>query len=136
MTDAVVIRDSVRKEARLGSLGVTSGPPTFEKLAPLKLVGAAVDQTMETVRAMVVTLGQVITGERSMKEMGGPLKIAQYSGQQASLGWIAFFWFMTVISINLGFINLLRSEDHTSELQSLIRISYAFFRLKKNNQNK
>src|SRR3546814_20971129 len=84
----MVIRDSFGNEARLGSLGVTSGPPTFEKLSPLKLVGAAVDQTMETVRAMVVTLGQVITGERSMKEMGGPLKIAHYSGQQASLGWI------------------------------------------------
>src|SRR3712207_9483697 len=36
-----------------------------------------------------------------------PLKIAQYSGQQASLGWIDFIYFMSVISINLGFINLL-----------------------------
>ena len=107
VTDATVVRDNFGNEARMGALGVTSGPPTFEKLPPLQLVGAAVGQTVETVRAMVVTLGQVITGERSMKEMGGPLKIAQYSGQQASLGWIAFFWFMTVISINLGFINLL-----------------------------
>jgi regulator of sigma E protease len=107
VTEARVVSDSFGNEARFGSLGVTSGPPTFEKLPPLGLVGAAVDQTVETVLAMVVTLGQVITGERSMKEMGGPLKIAQYSGQQASLGWIAFFWFMTVISINLGFINLL-----------------------------
>ncbi len=107
VTDATVVRDNFGNEARMGSIGVTSGPPTFEKLPPLQLVGAAVSQTVETVRAMVVTLGQVVTGERSMKEMGGPLKIAQYSGQQASLGWIAFFWFMTVISINLGFINLL-----------------------------
>jgi regulator of sigma E protease len=49
----------------------------------------------------------VVTGTRSVKEMGGPLKIAQYSGQQASLGWLDFIWFMTLISINLGFINLL-----------------------------
>ena len=56
---------------------------------------------------MVVTLGQVITGTRSVREMGGPLKIAQYSGQQASLGWLDFVLFMSLISINLGFINLL-----------------------------
>ncbi|PWG01207.1 RIP metalloprotease RseP [Sphingosinicella humi] len=107
VTDATVVQDNFGNEARMGSLGVTSGPPAFETLPPLQLFGAAVSQTVETVRAMIVTLGQVITGQRSMKEMGGPLKIAQYSGQQASLGWIAFVWFMTVISINLGFINLL-----------------------------
>jgi regulator of sigma E protease len=64
-------------------------------------------QTGHMVKMMAVTLGQVVTGTRSMKEMGGPLKIAQFSGQQASLGWLPFFWLMTIISINLGFINLL-----------------------------
>jgi regulator of sigma E protease len=54
-----------------------------------------------------VALGQVITGKRSVQELGGPLKIAEVSGQQATLGWLPFFWLMTVISINLGFINLL-----------------------------
>jgi regulator of sigma E protease len=42
-----------------------------------------------------------------VQELGGPLKIAEVSGQQASLGWLPFFWLMTVVSINLGFINLL-----------------------------
>src|SRR3546814_18171538 len=70
MTDAMVIRDSFGNEARLGSLGVTSGPPTFEKLSTLKLVGAAVDQNMETVREMGVTRGQGITGGSTKKEMG------------------------------------------------------------------
>ena len=56
---------------------------------------------------MVTALGQVITGRRSVKELGGPLKIAEVSGQQASLGWLNFFWLMTIVSINLGFINLL-----------------------------
>jgi regulator of sigma E protease len=42
-----------------------------------------------------------------VKELGGPLKIAQYSGQQATQGWLDFVLFMTIISINLGFINLL-----------------------------
>ena len=72
-----------------------------------EVVGAAFVQTGNTVKMMVVTLGQVITGTRSVKEMGGPLKIAQYSGQQASLGWLDLILFMSLISINLGFINLL-----------------------------
>jgi regulator of sigma E protease len=72
-----------------------------------QLLGTAVKQTGDTVQMMVVTLGQVVTGQRSVKEMGGPLKVAQFSGQQASLGWLPFLWFMTIISINLGFINLL-----------------------------
>jgi regulator of sigma E protease len=106
-TGAKVARDSFGNEARIGQLGVVSGPPSFARLAPGELVGAAVDQTVQTVRTMVVGLGQIISGQRSVKEMGGPLKMAQLSGQQASLGWTEFFWFMTVVSINLGFINLL-----------------------------
>jgi regulator of sigma E protease len=100
-------RDRFGNEGRVGQLGVAGTSIALKKLEPHELVGTAVGQTVDTVQMMVVTLGQVITGERSVKEMGGPLKVAQYSGQQASLGWLPFFWFMTIISINLGFINLL-----------------------------
>ncbi len=52
-------------------------------------------------------IGQMIRGTRSVSELGGPLKIAKVSGEQASLGPIAYLWLVAVISINLGFINLL-----------------------------
>ena len=68
---------------------------------------AATKQVGEVVRLMVTTLGQVISGRRSVKELGGPLKIAQVSGEQLSLGVYAFIGFIALISINLGFINLL-----------------------------
>jgi regulator of sigma E protease len=101
-------RDRFGNEARVGLLGVgRSGRPEIARLQPHEAVGAAFRETGETVQMMVVTLGQVIRGERSLKEMGGPLKIAQFSGQQASLGWLDFVLFMSLISINLGFINLL-----------------------------
>jgi regulator of sigma E protease len=100
-------RDEFGNEARIGRLGIAPGGRETVRLAPHEVVGAAVGQTGETVRMMVVTLGQVVTGTRSVQEMGGPLKIAQYSGQQASLGWLDFLLFMSLISINLGFINLL-----------------------------
>lgn len=56
---------------------------------------------------MVAGIGQIITGERSMKEMGGPIKIAKFSGERLALGWPEFVSFAALISINLAFINLL-----------------------------
>ena len=104
--------DEFGNQARVGRLGVhgaqaLGGGAGREQLPPHRLLGAAVDTTFDTVNSMVVALGQVITGKRSVKELGGPLKIAEVSGQQATLGWLPFFWLMVVVSINLGFINLL-----------------------------
>ena len=52
-------------------------------------------------------VGQIITGNRSAKELGGPLKMAQIAGQRASLGLFQFIELVAMFSINLGFINLL-----------------------------
>lgn len=102
-----VQRDRFGNEFRIGLLGVNSGPPVWVDVPFWELPGAAIGQTASVVRMMVDTLGQIVTGRRSVKELGGPLKIAQISGQQATLGWFDFIIFMTMISINLGFINLL-----------------------------
>ena len=101
------VEDRFGNRARVGRLGVGPGGVEVANLPPHEVVGAAFRQTGDTVKMMVVTLGQVIRGQRSLEEMGGPLKIAQFSGQQASLGWLDFVLFMSLISINLGFINLL-----------------------------
>lgn len=105
-TGSQIQTDRFGNEARIGVLGV-SGAMELTELPLHRLPGAAVETTVETVEMMLVALGQVITGQRSVKELGGPLRIAEYSGQQASLGLLPFFWFVAVISINLGFINLL-----------------------------
>jgi len=52
-------------------------------------------------------IGQIITGRRSVKELGGPLSIAKVSGEQLSLGVASFVFLIALVSINLGFINLL-----------------------------
>lgn len=101
------VEDRFGNRARIGRLGIGPGGVEVARLPPHQVVGAALTQTADTVKMMVVTLGQVIRGQRSLQEMGGPLKIAQFSGQQASLGWLDFVLFMSLISINLGFINLL-----------------------------
>ena len=76
-------------------------------LGPGEAVNLAWRQTVGIIRMMVTGLGQIITGERSVKELGGPIKIAKFSGEQLSLGWEEFVAFAAMISINLAFINLL-----------------------------
>ena len=56
---------------------------------------------------MVTGLKQIVLGQRSVKELGSPIMIAKYSGEQLSLGWVAFISFVALISLNLAFINLL-----------------------------
>lgn len=100
-------RDRFGNEARIGRLGIYAQGTELRELRPLEIPGAAVARTADMVEMITVTLGQIVTGRRSVEELGGPLKIAQISGQQASLGLLAFLFFMAAISINLGFVNLL-----------------------------
>lgn len=102
-----VIRDRFGNTMTRGLLGIRSAQAVFVKLSPLEIPAAAVAKTGETIRLIVDTTWQIITGRRSTAELGGPLKIAQLSGQQATLGWQDFVYFMAAISVNLGFINLL-----------------------------
>ena len=104
---AKVDRDRFGNEFRRGLLGVGNPNPVIEDVGVGQALGGAVRMTWNVVTTTVEGLGQIITGRRSVQELGGPLKIAKFSGEQASLGWIAFVWFLAVISINLGFINLL-----------------------------
>jgi regulator of sigma E protease len=105
--DAVTERDRFGNEFRKGQLGIVASGRVIVPLAPAEVVGAALRHTRDIVSMMVETITQVITGRRSVEELGGPLKIAQFSGQQATLGVAALVEFMAMISINLGFINLL-----------------------------
>ena len=107
VTGSQLLRDRFGNEMRVGRMGVVAAAGEMRKLGPVETVGAAFRYTGGAVRMMVETTAQIIRGQRSVQEMGGPLKIAQVSGQQASMGWFEFVWFMTMISINLGFINLL-----------------------------
>jgi regulator of sigma E protease len=58
-------------------------------------------------RGQLDGLGQIISGRRSVKELGGPIGIAKVSGQTLSIGWTEFVFLIAFVSINLGFINLL-----------------------------
>jgi len=55
----------------------------------------------------VTAIGQMFGGERSAKELGGPVRIAQMSGSAADAGITTLIIFAAFLSINLGLINLL-----------------------------
>lgn len=103
----VIERDRFGNESRIGRLGIGSDGGHFEAVGPVQAVGEGFRQTGEIVSLMVNGIWQIITGRRSVQELGGPVKIAKFSGEHLSLGWGPFIWFVAAISINLGFINLL-----------------------------
>src|SRR5207237_9705039 len=101
------VDDGLGNKVRVGRLGIFSGPVRYEKMGPLEAVPGAVVHAATVVRAQAVGLWQIVTGRRPIQEMGGPIKMAQMSGQVAAVGWPYFIEFLALISINLGFINLL-----------------------------
>jgi len=100
-------KDRFGNRAVIGRLGLEGSAPVIRRVSFAEAVGGAFRQTRQVISTTLQGVGQILTGRRSVKDLGGPLKIAKYSGEQASLGWIAFVSFVAVISINLGFINLL-----------------------------
>ena len=88
-------------------IGIRPGAAVVTPVGLLEAPGIAVRQSWSIVRQMADVIAQLVTGRRSIEDLGGPLKIAQASGQQVSLGLASFVFFIALISINLGFINLL-----------------------------
>ena len=102
-----VEKDEFGNEARVGRLGIAAGKAAFVPVGPVEAVRLGVEQSLGIMRMMATGIAQIFTGERSVRELGGPLKIAKYSGEQLSLGWERYVSFVALISINLAFINLL-----------------------------
>ena len=102
-----VLKDEFGNESKIGLLGVMAAKPALVAVGPVDAITLAGQQTWGIVRILVVGISQIVTGQRSIDELGGPLKTAKYSGEQLSLGWLEFVSFAAFISINLAFINLL-----------------------------
>jgi regulator of sigma E protease len=100
-------RDRFGQSYRIGMLGILQTNLVVEPVPPLQLLPTATGYTFTVLGSMLDGLGQIITGRRGTEDVGGPIKIAQIAGQQATLGAIPFFGLLALFSINLGFINLL-----------------------------
>lgn len=107
MTPEVSIqKDRLGGEHRMGKIGLVSKGRDHKKWSPPMAVRQAVVETWNISADTLRALGQIIVGTRGAEEIGGPLRIAEMSGEVSRDGAWALVWFMAVISINLGLINL------------------------------
>ncbi|HOB61335.1 MAG TPA: sigma E protease regulator RseP [Candidatus Competibacteraceae bacterium] len=100
----------------LGFIGV-SPTPISEDLAqqlrvvvrygPLDAVGAAIGKTWDMSLLTLRMLGKMLVGQASLDNLSGPLTIAQFAGQAASAGLMAFLSMLALVSLSLGVLNLL-----------------------------
>jgi regulator of sigma E protease len=73
----------------------------------LTAMSMSVTQTVDTAREIGTTLAGLFTRETPVNNLVGPVGIAQLSGRTAQLGWIPLLAFMSMISLNLGLLNLM-----------------------------
>ncbi|MBX9796982.1 RIP metalloprotease [Sphingomonas sp.] len=102
-------KDRFGNIARMGRLGIAADAAAirYVPVAPWEAPGVAIAKMGQILTMMRDVIGQIILGERSVKELGGPLQIAKVSGEQFTLGLPHFVFFVALVSINLGVINLL-----------------------------
>ena len=95
------------EEVRVGMLGISASESTHEDLNLGQSFLAANKETYKISIAVFKAIGELITGQRSIDELSGPIKMAKYSGKTVEMGAIAVLWFAAMISLNLGVMNLL-----------------------------
>jgi len=91
---------------QIGQLGIRGGGAKYIQRDPISAVGRAVGETWNLSATTLQAMWQMIIGTRGSDELGGPLRIAQLSGEVAQGGLVPLLWFMAVLSVNLGLINL------------------------------
>jgi regulator of sigma E protease len=103
----VAMEDRFGNTFEIGRLGVQATDPI---IAPVSLVQAPIvglSHAGDLIRVTVDGIGQIVSGRRSVKDLNGPVGTARIAGEQMTLGLDAFVALIAVVSINLGFINLL-----------------------------
>ncbi len=108
---SVVIGTRQHQERKVGFIGV--GSDSRELLALRKgddifdSFSMALTETKDMIYLSVRLFGKLLVGDLSLKSLNGPFKIAEGAGGSARIGLVYFLSFLAMISINLGFINLL-----------------------------
>ena len=100
------ITDRMGNSHTIGLLGIGRAGMEYRRHDPLTALWQAGRETVNLTVGTLGAVGQMIAGSRGTEELGGPLRIAQMSGEVAQSGVIALVWFMAILSVNLGLINL------------------------------
>ncbi len=98
--------DNLGHKYRIGRLGLRSGGVDYVRYDPLTALWRSGEEAVFLTGATLKAMGQMIIGVRTTEELGGPLRIAEMSGEVAQGGVVSTVWFLAVLSLNLGLINL------------------------------
>lgn len=111
----IAIPDSIERNGKvIGYLGLASKSDPYPKeyqfelsYGPIEAFSQSLDKTWQLITLSFKMIGKLITGDVSVKNLSGPISIAQGAGDHAGYGLVYFLGFLALISINLGIINLL-----------------------------
>lgn len=92
---------------RAGRLGVTSGKMAIEPMTPGQAVEGGFTQTWEIITGTLTALAGIFANPHGAEELGGPIMIAQLSGEVAQAGFRALMTFIAALSVSLGLMNLM-----------------------------
>jgi len=105
---AVIERhDNFGHNYRIGRLGLRAKGVEYVRHGPLSSLWLATEQTGSLTFATLKAIGQMIEGTRSTDELQGPIGIGKMAGDMAEGGVVPVIWFLAVLSLNLGLINIL-----------------------------
>jgi len=104
------LKDNFGNVHRLGVLGISRsmapGDIKTQKLSPPQALLAGMQETWFVVDRTLSYIGGVVVGREAADELGGPIRIAQVSGQVASAGFVALIHLTAVLSVSIGLLNL------------------------------
>ena len=106
MPNVKIVKDMFDNEVEKKLVGIGSTNIEYEKLGILEAVRLATYETYFISKMTLKGIGEMIIGTRSSEDVGGAIRIAKYSGMVVKYGVKSFFWFIAILSINLGIINL------------------------------
>jgi regulator of sigma E protease len=100
------IKDNFGNVHRIGVLGITGARGEPVKVDPVTALKLGVEETWFVVERTLSYIGGVVVGKESADQLGGPIRIAQVSGQVATAGFVALIHLAAVLSISIGLLNL------------------------------
>ena len=104
------MKDNFGNVMRIGVLGISRSPNASEvvtqRFGPIESVRLAFAETWFVIERTMTYIGRIVVGRESADQLGGPIRIAQVSGQVASIGFVALLHLTAVLSISIGLLNL------------------------------
>jgi regulator of sigma E protease len=104
------VKDTFGNVHRIGILGISrsmaAADMKLQPVPPPRAVWMGIEETWFVVERTLSYIGGVVVGREAADQLGGPIRIAQMSGQVATMGFVALLHLAAVLSVSIGLLNL------------------------------